>query len=138
MLALYLSIRTPGNLSKVKPSDRLIGSSHNLITTGMVRGSQYDNPEILDEVIDCHFEEVTKRQFKDSTKVSWLRISDLKENDSGLGIRRGRLRVDGCAWHYSKDGQTRVTQKRTFIVAKILRIASIIRCPRRSSQSKNK
>ena len=60
-----------------------------------LKGSQYDNPEILKEVIDDGFENSTKRQFKDAGKVSWLRVGNRDENNTKLGIRQGRLRMDG-------------------------------------------
>ncbi|KAH8117833.1 hypothetical protein DFH11DRAFT_1740928 [Phellopilus nigrolimitatus] len=60
-----------------------------------LQGSQYSNPEILDDIIDDAFENTTKRDFKDATKVGWLRVGDRSENNPRLGIRRGSLRLDG-------------------------------------------
>ncbi|KAL5526738.1 hypothetical protein ACEPAF_8463 [Sanghuangporus sanghuang] len=69
-------------------------SARNLVQK-LLRGSQYDNPEILKEAIDDHFETSTKRQFKDERKISWLRVGNRDENNARLGVRQGRLRIDG-------------------------------------------
>ena len=72
-----------------------------LITTAeRLRGSRYDSPEILDEIICDGFESCTKRLFVDSSKIYWLRVGDRSENDIKLGIRRGCLRLAGCAQRY--------------------------------------
>lgn len=60
-----------------------------------LRGSQYDNPVILDEFISEAFENSTKRQFSNASNTAWLKIGNRSENNVSLGIRSGALRIDG-------------------------------------------
>lgn len=60
-----------------------------------LQGSQYGNPEILDDILNDAFENTTKRQFSDVSKISWVRVGNRSENNVALGIRSGTLRLDG-------------------------------------------
>ncbi|KAL5485834.1 hypothetical protein ACEPAI_6876 [Sanghuangporus weigelae] len=101
MTSYEVTSSSPLRLKELTSSDsRFAGSifvnnsARNLVQK-LLRGSQYDNPEILKEAIDDHFENSTKRQFKDERKISWLRVGNRDENTAKLGIRQGRLRIDG-------------------------------------------
>ena len=60
----------------------------------MLKGSDYDDDSILEEIIAEGFE-VTKREFADSSEDVWVTIDGIRANNRALGIRKGALKITG-------------------------------------------
>ncbi|EJD00154.1 uncharacterized protein FOMMEDRAFT_159802 [Fomitiporia mediterranea MF3/22] len=62
-----------------------------------LRGSHYDNPDELDDIVDKKFEQSLKREFSinDKEGTLWMNIGSRSENNSKMGIKKGYLRIEG-------------------------------------------
>lgn len=61
--------------------------------TDKLQNSQYDNPVILDELINEAFVQQSDNSVIHQT--AWLKIGNHSENNVALGIRGGALRING-------------------------------------------
>lgn len=58
-----------------------------------LRGTEYDDPELTESASDDI--EIVKRNFKDDTYASWLRIDSYAVTNEALSIHGGKLKLTG-------------------------------------------
>ncbi|TDL25780.1 hypothetical protein BD410DRAFT_813480 [Rickenella mellea] len=59
-----------------------------------LQGSRYDTPSAMDFIIQ-EFDRTTKRLFSNPSKVQWVTVGGPGERNNVLGVRSGKLKLDG-------------------------------------------
>lgn len=82
----------------------LIRTVNKLIAdSGKLEGSTYDNQLTMDYIVQ-EFDRTTKRLFADASKVQWVTVGGPAERNPALGIRNGKLRLEGYVRIHSRSG----------------------------------
>ena len=63
------------------------------------KGSKYDTDSTMDYVVQ-EFDRTTKRLFSNESKVQWVTVGGPGERNNALGIRSGKLKLEGCVYKF--------------------------------------